>query len=357
LLFYPIVGILLSLLIAFLAQNLDWFNDIEKITFLAKDFLLLIGFSLIPVMVFQVFKQFMEGLSSTKEAMFINISTTIINIFLNYLLIFGKFGFPEWGLFGAGVATFIARFVSPFLLIFIFLKRKKFEEYKVKLIVFQKELFLKLAKIGFPIGLQMVFESGAFAFSAIMIGWIGEIPLAAHQIALNVGTATFLTTTGISAAASVRVAHFRGLGEVQNMRRAGLSAVLLGAIFMGICGIVILSFNNYIPTLYVSEYDLNQAELQQIASSLLILVAIFQLSDGTQVVAIGTLRGLEDVKVPTIITLLAYWVTGIPVGYFFGFVLQMGVQGVWFGLISSLSVAAIVLSVRFLIISKRKLHE
>jgi len=153
------------------------------------------------------------------------------------------------------------------------------------------------------------------------------------------------------------VAHFRGLGEVQNMRRAGLSAVLLGAIFMGICGIVILSFNNYIPTLYVSEYDLNQAELQQIASSLLILVAIFQLSDGTQVVAIGTLRGLEDVKVPTIITLLAYWVTGIPVGYFFGFVLQMGVQGVWFGLISSLSVAAIVLSVRFLIISKRKLHE
>ena len=193
-----------------------------------------------------------------------------------------------------------------------------------------------------PSGFQYFFEVGAFSFAVVMVGWLGSKPQAAHQIAINLASISFMAVLGISAAGSIRVGNAVGQKDINETRRAGFTASFLGASVMLFSGLIFIFFRKFLPTLYI-----NDEAVVSIASSLLVIAALFQLSDGLQAVGIGILRGLTDVKIPTAITFIAYWVVGLPVGYLLGFTFHLGVQGVWIGLLSGLTTSAILLTLRF----------
>ncbi|MCZ7612529.1 MAG: MATE family efflux transporter [Ignavibacteriaceae bacterium] len=193
-----------------------------------------------------------------------------------------------------------------------------------------------------PSGFQYFFEIGAFSFAVVMVGWLGTKQLAAHQIAINLASISFMAVLGISVAGSIRVGNAVGMKDIFETRRAGFTASLLGAFVMFISGVIFILFRNHLPTLYVQD-----DQVINYASSLLIIAALFQLSDGTQAVGIGILRGLTDVKIPTAITFIAYWIVGLPIGYLLGFTFDLGVQGVWIGLLLGLTTSAILLTIRF----------
>jgi len=210
------------------------------------------------------------------------------------------------------------------------------------------DLTKKILALGVPSGLQWVFEVGAFAFAVIMIGWISPNAQAAHQVALSIAATTYMMASGLSAAASVRVGNQAGLNNREGVSVAGFSAFIMVLLFMGCCALCFILFRNQLPTLFNKD-----PEVISIASSLLVIAAFFQLSDGTQVVGLGALRGVKDVKLPTFITLIAYWVIGLPCSYFFAFKLHLGVDGVWYGLSLGLTIAAVALFFRFNYISKK----
>jgi multidrug resistance protein, MATE family len=339
-----ILGILLFLVGYFASPYITHLNQPLEVVKLAIPYINVLFFSMVPLMIFQAFKQFAEGLSFTKQSMYITIVANLLNIILNYLLIWGKLGFPEMGMIGAAWATFISRVVMALMMAGWVLYAKRF-------IVFRHFLRLRhlsfihmyrIFKLGLPISGQMIFEMGAFSFSAIMIGWLGTKQLAAHQIAINVASVTYMMASGIAAAATIRVGNQKGLGNFRSMQMAGNSSFAMGAVFMMASGLLMVAANQLIPMLYI-----NDPEVIQIASTLLIIAALFQISDGVQVVGLGALRGLEDVRIPGVISLIAYWVIGLPVGYVLGFKLGFGVNGVWTGLLVGLSIAAILLFLRF----------
>ncbi len=339
-----IIGILLFIVGFFGAPYITHLNQPTDVVALAIPYINILFFSMVPLMVFQAFRQFAEGLSLTKKAMWISIVANGINIVLNYILIYGKLGFPALGLIGAGWATFISRVLMALWMGGYILYSHKFLIYRkyLNLKHLSSTHMLRLVKLGLPISVQMVFEMGAFSFSAIMIGWMGAKELAAHQIAINVASVTYMMASGIAAAATIRVGNQKGLGNNRAMRMAGFSSFIMAIGFMIISGLIMVTGNNLIPMLYI-----NDPEVIQIASVLLIIAALFQISDGVQVVGLGALRGLEDVRVPSMISLIAYWVIGLPVGYLLCFKADFGVNGIWTGLLVGLSIAAILLFIRF----------
>jgi MATE family multidrug resistance protein len=211
-----------------------------------------------------------------------------------------------------------------------------------------RELTKKILAIGIPSGLQWVFEVGAFAFAVIMIGWISPKAQAAHQVALSIAAVTYMMASGLSAAASVKVGNQFGLKDNHGVRIAGFSAFVMVLVFMGLMALCFILFRNWLPTFFT-----NDLEVISTSSTLLVIAAFFQLSDGTQVVGLGALRGLNDVKIPTIITLIAYWVIGLPMSYLLAFKFNLGVEGIWYGLSIGLGVSAILLFSRFNYISKK----
>lgn len=344
------VGVGLFLLLLGGSYILNFLGQPEDVVALAIPYLFIISLSLLPFLFFQGFKQFAEGLSQTKQAMYIIIASNLLNIFLNYLLIFGNWGMPNLGLNGAGWATLISRIVMAIAMVsYIYLSiRYKVFLTNLKFKDFSRNVFSKLLKIGVPTGMQYIFEVGAFGFAAIMVGWSGATALAAHQIALSLAAISYMMATGISAAATVRVGNQLGRNDIENMRRAGFSSFIMGGGFMAISCIVFLVGKDFLPTLYI-----NETEVIKSASLLLIIAAFFQISDGIQVVGLGSLRGMGDVKIPTLITLVAYWVLGLPIGYVLSRYFELGPQGIWYGLLIGLSTAAILLLLRFDFISKQ----
>lgn len=338
---------LLGLLILASSSLLPLLEQPEQVVEITIPYLLIITSSLPPFMFFQTFKQYAEGLSYTRTAMFITLSANLLNIVLNYLLIYGKFGFPELGLNGAGWATLISRVVMA-MVMFLYATRATWFRQNLVIQKLQKQLIVRLLKIGIPTGFQYVFEVGAFSFAAIMMGWLGAQALAAHQIALNMAAVSYMMVTGIAAASTVRVGNQLGKQDIPNMRRAGFSAILMGLGLMSVAAVVFVTGKFFLPSLYIDE-----PEVIELAGSLLIIAAFFQLSDGAQAVGLGALRGMADVKVPTIITLVAYWIVGLPVGYWLAFVANLGPHGIWLGLLISLTIAAVLLFVRFYYLSRR----
>lgn len=302
-------------------------------------------------MLFQTFKQYAEGLSFTRTAMFITLSANLLNILLNYLLIYGKLGFPALGLNGAGWATFISRVIMAIAIV-IYVSRASWFQQGLKLKQFQKKLVVRMLKLGIPTGFQYVFEVGAFSCAAIMMGWLGAQALAAHQIALNMAAVSYMMVTGIAAASTVRVGNQLGKQDIPNMRRAGFSAFLMGLMLMTASAIIFVVGKYFLPSLYIDE-----PQVIELAGSLLIVAAFFQLSDGVQAVGLGTLRGMADVKIPTIITLVAYWLVGLPIAYWLAFPMELGAHGIWYGLLLSLTLAAILLFARFHYLSKKLLKS
>ena len=343
-----IVNVALSVVmigVMFFGMNyLHYLNQPPEVTELAITYMSIVALSAFPLMIFQTYKQFIEGLSVMKPAMIISLLANIINAFANWVLIFGKWGFPELGLAGAAWATFSSRVFMAVVIMIYVMRNKKYNAYDVSFHFrgVNIPVIKKIISLGLPSGFQNFFEVGAFSFAVIMIGWIGANELAAHQIAINLASISFMIVLGISQAASIRVGNAMGEQNIANVRKAGFTAIALGASVMSLSGLLFILFNNFLPTLYI-----NDKEVISIASRLIIIAALFQLSDGTQAVGIGVLRGLTDIKGPTLITFVAYWVVSLPVGYLLGFTFNLGVDGIWIGLLIGLTVSAIFLTLRF----------
>ncbi|NJD21455.1 MAG: MATE family efflux transporter [Melioribacter sp.] len=319
-------------------------NQPKEVVREAIPYLQILTLSVIPFMVFQCYRQFLEGLSIPNPPMIIAVAANLLNAFLNWIFIYGKFGFAAMGLSGAGIATTSTRWVMAAVLMIFTLKymRVKIFEPKFKIKPVDKNLIRKLIGIGLPSGFQYLLEVGAFSFGAIMIGWIGAKQLAAHQIAISLASATYMIILGIASAGTIRVGDAVGKKSIGQIRLAGFSALGLASAVMLTFATVFFLFRNILPTFYNSNQD-----VIEIASVLLIIAGFFQLFDGLQATGIGILRGLTDVKIPLLISILSYWIVAIPISYLLGFVFKFGAAGVWIGLLLGLASLGVTLLFRF----------
>jgi MATE family multidrug resistance protein len=345
-------GLLLSSVLFFGDEVMWYFSQPEIVVVLAIPYLKVIALSLIPFMVFQAFRQFAEGLGFTKQAMYITIIANLLNVFLNYVFIFGKFGFEPMGLYGAGLATFISRIIMAMLMVAYVYYNHRFAPYWKEFTFgnFSMELALNNLKLGIPMAFQLIFEVTTFSIAAIMIGWLGTVPLAAHQIAINMASVSYMVALGISTAAMIRVGNQLGKKDYVTMRNAVLTSFIMAIGLMSVAAVAFIVGRNFLPTLYIED-----PEVVKQAAVLLIVAGLFQLSDGVQVIGLGALRGMSDVKIPTIITLISYWAIGLPLGYVLGFTFGLDALGVWYGLLAGLSIAAVLLFIRFNSQSKKLL--
>ena len=338
---YAILGLILMLAIIPLLPGMGQEAEVIR---LAKPYLMICAFSLIPMMVFQTLRCYCDGMSETKLPMIALIAGNILNILLNYMLIFGKFGAPPLGVAGAALGTFIARVFMIVLIILLLIRWKDLWSHIIVINFkkYQKAITTQMLKVSVPISLQLLFEVSAIAGAAIFLGILGKEAQAGHQIAINIASIPFLICQGLGMAASVRVGNQLGLKDREGMMRAGISSFIQVAFFMLIAGLVIYLLRHFLPTLY-----LNDTEVVAIASTLLIYAALFQIPDGLQVVTLGALRGGQDVNIPTIFTFIAYWVIGMPIGCLLSFYWDIGPQGLWIGLVFGFSASAILLIMRF----------
>ncbi len=347
-----IISVILFGLASVFAANLSLLNQPEDVAILARPFVEVISFSLVPIAIFFSLKQYAEGLTNTRASMYISIIGNIINIILNYCLIYGKFGFPLIGYMGAAWATFWARvFMAVAFAIYIIYHKKLKEIVQPFLQEKITRVQLKnLFSIGVGPALQFVFEVAAFAFAGIMAGWLGKITLDAHGIALSIAAFTYMFTSGISGAASIRVANYKGLNDWKNIKIAGKAGFVLAGITMIIfAGVFLVSYET-LPAFFNKN-----AEVIKLSAGLILVAALFQFFDGIQVTGLGVLRGLSDVKMPTIIALTAYWIIALPLAYYLGFIEKLGINGIWYGLTAGLIFSAIALYTRFNYMLKKQL--
>lgn len=337
-------SVLLTFIVYYLSFLIPFLNQSEHVAVLAESYLKILSYSIIPFLLFQTYRQYVEGLSITKPPMYIAIAANIINFFGNWLLIYGNLGFSAMGLDGAGYSTLFTRLFMAITIIIYVKKAKKLKQFSTvkNFISFDLKIIKKIIAIGLPSGLMYALEVGAFAFSAIMVGWLGSIQLAAHQIAISLASISYMIILGISAAGTIRVGNALGERNKTKIRRAGFTAIIIGVIFMILSGTSFIIFNKFFPSLYIENI-----KVIEVASNLLIIAALFQISDGIQAIGLGILRGLTDVKVPLVITFIAYWVFAIPFGYILGFKLRFGVIGIWSALLIGLTIAAVLFFVRF----------
>lgn len=354
-----VLSVLLFLLVLLAKPLMYLMKQPEEVVALAIPYLDLVALSLIPLIVFQAFKQFSDGLSLTKYPMYATLLGNLINVILNYMLIFGKFGMPEMGIVGAAVGTLISRFVMLGYMWWLLVAKEKSRAYvtNIKFFVLEQPMIKKLLSLALPSAMQMFFEVAIFTAAIWLSGTLGKNPQAANQIALNLASMTFMVAIGLSVAAMIRVGNQKGLKQFVNLRRIAISIFLMGFFFAVIFAACFLIWNNFFPTLYV---DLNDAtnfadntEVIEIAATLLIAAAIFQISDSLQVIVLGALRGLQDVTIPTVITFVAYWLIGFPVSLIFGTEERLGSLGIWLGLLAGLTSAAILLMFRFNYLTKK----
>jgi MATE family multidrug resistance protein len=359
LLLSSILSVILFLIILLSKPLLSIMDQPEEVVELAIPYLDIVALSLIPLIIFQALKQFSDGLSNTKYPMYATILANVINIILNYLLIFGSFGFPKLGIVGAAIGTLISRIIMVYFLWMIFKSRSKFKAYITNLNFrkIEKTISIKLFNLGFPSALQMFFEVGIFTAAIWLSGVLGKNPQAANQIALNLSSMTFMIGIGLSVAAMVRVGNQKGLNDFITLRRIAFSIFFLTLLIEIIFATFFLVFREWLPTLYLDQYDLtnfkDNSEVILLASKLLLVAAFFQIFDGLQVVILGALRGLQDVKIPALITFISYWIVGFPICYYLGLYTNLKSVGIWIGLFTGLFVASILLYIRFNYLSKK----
>jgi MATE family multidrug resistance protein len=323
--------------------NFEIFQQSPTINQTSPGFFKYILASNVPLFLFLALKQFADGLSKPKVAMVITAIGLITNTVGNYLFINGFGGFPRFGLEGSAIATFLTR-VFMLILLFVYLVYSKtfkgmFKNLDLKInFNLSKEILLR----SIPGGFQFFFEIAAFSTAIIMMGWISDSALAAHQIAINIASSTYMMATGFSFAGGIRVGEAWGKRSIKGIKLSGFSAYFLVFLFMSLCSLLILFFDKFLLGLYIDD-----VEVTRIALPLLAIAAFFQLSDGIQVVGLGVLRGLADIKLPTIITFVAYWAVALPMGYILGFVFGLKSIGIWVGLLLGLTVSAVFLYFRF----------
>ena len=347
------LGLLLSSAVLVSKPLLYKMGQPEEVVELAYPYLEWIGISLIPLIFFQGFKQFSEGLSHTRPAMYATLLANVINVILNYFLIFGFWIFPKMGVEGAAVGSLFARCSMLVFMVLYVRFSSKFVAY-VRQISFQKpkwELFRKIFKLGFPSALQMFFEVLFFTVAIWLSGFLGKNPQAANQIALNLSSITFMFAMGLGVTAMIRVGTQKGRKDIIRLREVAHSIFFLIFIFDVIFCLSFMILNNILPWIYLDGSNplefTNVNEVVEIASNLLIVSAFFQISDGIQAVVLGALRGLQDVNIPAWITFFSYGIFGIPISYYLGIQTDLGATGIWIGLLSGLTASALLLFIRF----------
>ena len=355
------LGIILSCAVIFCNPLLFRMGQPKEVALLAFPYLKWIGLSLIPLISFQGFKQFTEGLSFTRPAMYATLLGNVVNVILNYFLIFGFWIFPKMGVEGAALGTLFSRFFMLIFIIFYVKFSKRFTSYipNLRYISPDFKLFRKIFSLGFPSAIQMFFEVLFFTVAIWLSGFLGKNPQAANQIALNLSSMTFMFAMGLGVTAMIRVGNQKGKKDYISLKRIASSIFLLVIILDSFFCLFFLLGNESLPWLYLNQNnplqfsDVN--EVVKIASTLLIVSAFFQISDGIQAVVLGALRGLQDVNIPALITFFSYGIFGIPISYFLGIHTQLGAVGIWIGLLSGLSSSALLLFLRFQFLTKKLL--
>lgn len=354
-----ILGILMFLSVFFGKPLMYAMKQPKEVVELAIPYLDLVAFSLIPLIIFQAFKQFGDGLSLTRFPMYATLLGNVVNVLLNYVLIFGKWGFPQMGIVGAAYGTLMSRFVMVGFLWWLLLNKDKSKAYvqHIKIFVLERSMIKRIVSLGAPSAMQMFFEVAIFTSAVWLSGLLGKNPQAANQIALNLSSMTFMVASGLSVASMIRVGNQKGLKNFVELRRIAFSIFLLAVLLASIFALMFFLFHNQLPKLYVDYDDLknldDNIEVVSIASTLLIAAAIFQISDSIQVVVLGALRGLQDVMIPTLITFVSYWIIGFPISYYLGKAEAYGSFGIWLGLLAGLTSAAILLYIRFNYLTKK----
>lgn len=333
---------------------MHYLGQSEEVIPLAMPYYVVLSFSLIPLMGFMAVKHSLDGLERTRAGMVVSLVGNLFNILLNYALIFGQFGAPEMGFMGAAWATLVARtgmFLSLFLYAYF---SRRFAHYFSEMfrLDFSFTLIKTILKVGSPMAVQYFLEAAAFILGGIMVGWLGAAALASHHIALTVATVTYMVATGLGSTATIRVANLYGEGNFGRLRRVSISLFVMMIVLEGIATLGIIGFKDQISSWFISD-----PEVLLLSAQMLLISALFQLFDGLQVLAAGGLRGFADVRIPTAIALFAYWGISLPMGYWLIHISSIGALGVWYGLLSGLFIAFVLLSLRYryIFFKKRRL--
>ena len=363
LLLCTILGIILFMLIVLSKSLMVFMHQPPEVVAMAGPYIDWVAFSLIPVVVYQGYKQFSDGLGSTKYAMISIYMANVVHVFFNYVLIYGIWFFPKLGILGAALGTVISRIMMVVFMHYLlrFDKNIKtyFKNFSFKEI--KQSILVKIINLGFPSAMQMLFEVALFTAAIWLSGSLGKNSQAANQIALTLASTTFMFAMGLSVTAMIRVGNYKGLKDYKSLIITAKSIFLLAIMLEIIFALFFVVFHNYLPQLFLnmdnkSEY-INNQEIILIASKLLLTAAIFQISDGIQVVVLGALRGLQDVKIPMYITFVAYWIVGFPISYYLCEYTNLKAVGIWIGLLAGLSFAAIFLYIRFNRLTKKLLLQ
>lgn len=338
-------AVVISGVLLCVAKLLPHMGQPDEVVRLATPYFMLLIAGVLPLMLFTAVKQFLEGLGNTAAAMIINIGANLLNVLLNYVLIFGYWGFPALGIIGAGIATLISRLAMPMAYFVLLRVRAEWWSYCSKFARnrFSWTYLKELLRMGMPIGLQSFFEVTSFAFSSVMIGWIGAVPLAGNQIVNNLSNLSFMVVLGIAAATTIRVSHQMGMHDYQAVRMAANASIHLCLLTNAVTALLFITLRVPIVTIFTTD-----PAVIKIGSQLLVLAGIFQLSDGMQAIGAGILRGLADVRITMIYAFIVYICICLPMGYVMAFPLGMGAAGIWTAYIASLSIAAVLFRLRYM---------
>ncbi|MEG0808340.1 MAG: MATE family efflux transporter [Alistipes sp.] len=352
-LFYTLLGVVISTVQLAIIPLLSHMNQPPEVVEMAIPYYKMLVFSMPFVMLFFAFKQFLEGVGNTKVEMFVTIISNLTNVGFNWLFIFGNMGFAAMGAEGAGLGTLLSRIIMPILIIGYFYRRDKYRCYLDGFSPFNYSFaaIRKLLRMGLPISSQMFLEASAFVGTGIMMGWFGRASIiGANQITTTMANCAFMIVLSIGAATTIRVSHCYGVRNISGLAMAAKASYHLTLVWNTLAAIVFIACRNYIPQLFTT----NQ-EVIEVASRLMVFIALFQLSDGIQNVSVGILRGIQDVKIIMPIAFTAYWLLNLPIGYLFGFTMGMGPDGLILGFTFGLSTAAVLMILRIRH-SIRKLH-
>lgn len=339
-----IMALMLTMIMFVIYLNIHRLGQPEELLPLMRPYYLVLLASLVPVLLFNAFKQFSEGITDTMTPMYILVGGNVLNIVGNWLLIYGKAGLPEMGLLGAGVATLISRILMPLVFFLIFMLSDRYMDYRKGFVEgrVNKSDCLNLNRMGLPVGMQMGMETASFSLSTIMVGWLGTAALAAHQVMLTVGQLGYMMYYGMAAAVAVRVSNFHGkrdISEVRNSAKAGFHLIMAMAV---ISSTVVLLFRSRLGFLFSES-----ADVALMVSCLVIPFVMYQFGDGLQCNYSNALRGISDVKMVSWYALIAYFMISLPAGYIFGFVFDLGLVGVWLSFPLGLTSAGIMFWHRF----------
>lgn len=337
-------GAIMMAALAILYFNVGNIGQPKELLPYIKPYYLVLLASIPFVMLFNAFKQFTDSITETRTSMWILLSGNLLNIVGNYVLIYGKLGLPEMGVVGAGVSTLISRIVMVALFCLVFLARKKMRPYREGFfkLGWSRQLVSRLVSLGTPIALEMGMETASFSLSIIMVGWLGTIALASHQVMITISQFTFMVYYGLGAAVAVRTSYFNGQDDRDNVRHtvvAGLQVMV--ALELLLSGIIFLLRN------HIGGWFTDSAEVSSTVITLMLPFFIYQFGDGLQITYANALRGIADVKPLMVIAFIAFFVISLPVGYFCGFVLNLGLVGVWMAFPFGLTSAGVMMWYRF----------